>query len=394
MSDLDALLEGLDKPGADDPIHPREIIVDAKTGQPRQAGATTPEGKFIVDFRKTAEQSLYAFGKGVLGFTRLTTSLHLPTAEWLTKIPPFRKLLLLPRDHLKTSLCSRALPMHVVIQPKESNLYYPGREGCNLRILLAGEKAENAENQLGWIAARFESNKTMRALWPHRLWEHPRRDARKWNASAIMLPRSEDYPEATIETIGVGGAVTGRHYDIMIKDDLTTLQAANSTVVMQTAIEWHEASRSLFDHPDHSLEFTIGTRWAVNDLYQHMIDNDPTVEWLKRAVIEDGKIIFPEMFSHKTIDEYKTRLGTLFPLLYMNEAADPSLVDFALADLREFRIIGDDIVFDEDERDLILAERQNAPKPDFSALLRGRPLSREEYQDFFSRSEYLRLKYQ
>lgn len=76
-----------------------EFVVDQKTGQVRQAGSDRP-GSFITETRAQMQESLFYFAYGALGLTRLTTSLHLPICQWLTKIPPYRKLLLLPRDHL------------------------------------------------------------------------------------------------------------------------------------------------------------------------------------------------------------------------------------------------------------------------------------------------------
>jgi hypothetical protein len=86
-----------------------ELVVDGKTGKVRQAGATQ-EGKLIQEFKDAAEKHLYVFAKGVLDLSLLTSHLHAPICEGLTLCPPYRKLRLLPRDHLKTSMI-RALIM-------------------------------------------------------------------------------------------------------------------------------------------------------------------------------------------------------------------------------------------------------------------------------------------
>jgi len=336
-------------------IQVAELVVNQKTGEIRQAGADG-SGAFITEFRRRCESSLYLFSKGVLGLDRMTKSLHAPACKFLSEFPPYRKLLLMPRDHLKTSIC-RALAIHMLLQPPESNMYIPNKEGASTRVLLANETATNAEHQLRWIALQFEGNQLLRALWPHRVWRNPRAEAKKWNEKEIVLPRSQDYPEASIETIGVGGAVTGRHYDVMIKDDLVTLEAANSVQQMLTAIEWHIASRALMDDPDKSLEVIIGTRWAVHDLYEQIETSDPSVECLTRRVIEDGDPIFPEMFKHETIARLKSELGPLFPLLYMNSAADPELVDFDMTRVRKFSIKDDLIHFSGTEDDLVIRDR-------------------------------------
>lgn len=376
-------------------FEPEEFVIDRKTGLVRQAGATTSMGAYVVQFREAAEKDLFVFAKGVLGLDRLTTSLHKPCAAFLMQTPPYRKMLLLPRDHLKTSICSRTLPIHMLIQPKEGNIYMPGKDGSEFRILLAAKTATNAQHQLRWIEARYETCDILQALWPHKVWVNARKESRKWSEAEMMVRRKVDYPEASIETIGVGGKVTGRHYDIMIKDDLIDIEDANSEIVMRSAIEWHQASRALMDDPDKSLEYILGTRWAVYDLYQEIIDNDQTVERIVRSAIEGGKPIFPEFFSLATLQRLHKEMGPRFFLLYMNSAANPELTDFDCEQIRPFKYENGFIVFDEDERDMALLEvgrREGFPDTPRPTDLRGQRLNKETYDIMKARNEHLRGK--
>lgn len=369
----------------DGPTH--EIIIDPKTGAVRQAG-TSEAGKWIADFRTAAEGSLYVFAKGILGLSRLTPSLHLPVANWLQETPPLRKLLMLPRDHLKTSIAMRAMTLHMMMQPAESNIYIPGKDGTSTRVLLACEKADHAENQLRWMKLQLESNALLRAFWPHRLWENAKRQSPKWSESAFTLPRVQSYPEACVETIGVGGAITGRHYDVLLKDDLVTFDAANSPVIMQEAIDWHKASRALLDSED-SLEFITGTKWANYDLYQEIIDNDPSVTVMVRMVVENGQPIFPEQFPQRRIDQLQTELAGRFFLLYMNTAVDPSLSEFDVEDLRYYTLqqATKDLHFEDDPRDVAI-QAQDDPLP--PPLPIGVPLNKDTYDLMASRAQFIR----
>ena len=90
-------------------IDPREVVVDARTGVPRQAGATTPEGRFVVAFRQRAEQSLFVFARGVMGRGYLTRQLHKPTCEWLQTCPPRRNT---ARKSGRTPCCPMRSPPH------------------------------------------------------------------------------------------------------------------------------------------------------------------------------------------------------------------------------------------------------------------------------------------
>ena len=159
-----------------------ELIADSKRQQVRQAGADR-EGEWVKKFKKAAEQNLYVFSKGVMNRDYLTKHFHLEVARFLQKSPPYRKMLLLPRNHGKTSLVSHCLPIHILIQPADGNIYFPGLAGSECRILLAGEKEDRAKDNLRVISAAFTGNPLLRALWPERFWEKPKRDARKWNVS-------------------------------------------------------------------------------------------------------------------------------------------------------------------------------------------------------------------
>ena len=436
--DFRSFIDGIDNPFAEpagdirthaEELPPQVEIAIDKNGRPRQAGADLPEGKFIVELRERAEQNLFVFTKGILNRSYLSPTLHTEVARWaqrreivrteaelttaalqgkpLQRVnPAYRKLLLLPRNHAKTSIISHGLPCHLLIQPKENNIYLPGRAGVDTRIMLAGETERRAANNLSVIQAAFEGNRLLRALWPQCCWENPRKEAPKWNKIEIVLPRTLDYPDPTIQAIGVGGAITGARHDVHIKDDLVSFEAANSVVVMETAIAWHLASRALLDN-DNSLEFIIGTRWAVHDLYDVIInggivdgekfDKDPTVDVVVRSIVEDGKVIYPEKFAVQTtpgkisVTSLMKEHGTMFPLLYMNSAADPSLVDFDMDEVRGFAFKDGEIVFDEDERDVVISERANAThnvKPD-TQNLRGMPLNKDTHDIVFARQSMM-----
>ena len=236
---------------------PREVVVDARTGLPRQAGASTPEGRFIAAFRTHAERSLFAFARGVMGRGYLTRQLHKPICEFLQTCPPRRKLLLLAREHAKTSLIGHCLPLHILIQPADDNLYAPGLPGSEQRILLAGESLDRAQDSLRVVQSAAETNPTLRALWPGLIWEAPRREAKAWNDSELIFRRRQEYPDPSLRAIGVGGAITGAHPSVLIKDDLATLDAANSPAIMEAVIRWHTASRALINN-DFALEFILG----------------------------------------------------------------------------------------------------------------------------------------
>jgi hypothetical protein len=294
---------------------------------------------------------------------------------------------------------SEALPMHILLQDRASNCYWPGLDGSEMRILLIGEKQELMSAHLRWIENQFSNNKLIRAFWGHRLWDDPKRQAKKWNEIEMLLPReaTNDYADPSIRVIGVGGAITGAHPNVLIKDDLVSLEAANSPVVMQTAIDYHKSSRALLaPNEDIGLEFIIGTRWAVMDLYEHIIKTDKSVDVETRSIVEDGAPIWPEQISMDYIEALKKDHGSMFWLLYMNSAADPELTDFHEKDFRYYTVndLGQ-FVLEEDRRDAIIANRLAPPAEDALAPIpeiHGKPLTDALYNELADRRQGWRFR--
>ncbi len=385
----------------------REVTVDAN-GQARQAGASQAEGKFINDARTRAERSLYFFTKAILGRNYLNKQLHQDVANYLTRTPPWRKMLLLPREHCKTSIVSHAIPSHAIIQPKDHNIYIKGRAGVDSRILLAGETLDRAKKNLGTIEVGiFDNNKLFRALWPHAVWDT--KPNRRWNENEMVVPRNVDYPDPTVQAAGVDAAIAGARFDIVIKDDLISLNAANSGAEMERAIRWHISSRALYES-DMTLEYIIGTHWATYDLYTFIqqggtigadtFERDYTVQSMVRSIIENGEVIYPEKFSllpregKQDIEQLKRQFGLMFYLNYMNSAVNPELTDFAESNIRYFAIQGDSIVFESDDetfaKDVVGELAKSLPPLDDG--IRGRRLNGDTFDLLKMRREHLSFK--
>ena len=347
-----------------------ELVIERRSGRVRQAGAVQNEGKFIQLFRQKCEESLYVFLEGVLNFWFLEPTLHKPVCDWLTTLPPYRKMLLMPRNHCKTTIVAQGLPLHAMIQPTASNIYYPKQPGTALRLVLTGETEEMATRNLRVIKAVLENNVLLRALWPHICWQNARREAPKWSDDTLTIPRDTNFPEPTVRAIGVGGAITGLHPNMLIKDDLTTQKAANEPPTMAKAIDWHSDSRALFANPDTDLEFITGTRWANFDLPGYIQMSDPTVatntRW--RRIVEDGQVTFPSKYGYTgAVEQLQKEHGIKFNLLFMNEATGDGLTDFVLSDLRDYELRGGAVHFTENENDLVLETAVNAPAADVPA---------------------------
>lgn len=282
---------------------------------------------FIQELRLRCQESLFYLTKAVLGFDALTPHLHQDIALQVQDLVsnPFL-LILLPRKHFKSTIGTIGFPIWLHIQ---SYILRLNMKGCNVRVLLANESATNAEHFLSIIEKLWEDNELLRLLFPELI---PTGKTR-WNQQEMLLHRDATWPEASVETIGVGGAAQSRHYEIQIHDDLIGKEAQESETVMEKAISWFDYSESLSVGPTRYIHRVYGTRWSKRDIYQHIMDKDTKFHVYARECREaqaDGstKPIFPEWYTNEYFDDLMRKNYAHFMSQYCNNPTDPSKCDF------------------------------------------------------------------
>ena len=196
----------------------------------------------------------------------------------------------------------------------------------NIRILIANETASNARNFLSKIRSVVERNEIYQWLFPEVI---PDFGNVRWTQDQIELRRTVDFPEATVEVIGVGGASTSRHYNLIKEDDLVGKEASESSLVMEKAIDQHKLAESLLNSPRDEIQ-TYGTRWAPNDLVEWMYANEPDLDHLRLEVLRPDKSpLWPSRFTLGDISKLRQKYGpAMFALQYENRCLGEGVTDF------------------------------------------------------------------
>lgn len=302
-------------------------------------GATEAQRKML---RAKCRQSLYFLCKAILGFKDFTPGLHLEACNFVQDQSAERKLLMLPRSFFKSYLATIGYTIWLLIQEDDGKNF----RGAQERILIANATASNAEQFLSKIKSVFERNDLFKWLFPELIPDFTSKDLR-WNIQAITIPRQVDFPEPTISTIGVGGAVVSRHYTRIILDDLINDQHAMSPELMRKAIEWYKYAESLLEVSSANEMLVIGTRWAFNDLYSYIEENEGEWDALNqplgfkkhiRHAIENDQPIFPERFPFAELSRLRNKLGNyMFSCLYLNDPRQPGVNDFDTNWLKHYK---------------------------------------------------------
>lgn len=274
------------------------------------------------DIAEHGKTDLFFFANGILGMKDMTERCHSPLCTFLDSNPAQFKLVLYPRDHLKTSVATIAGTMQ------------RGVRDANSRNLIANESATNSERMLRAVRQHFEGNRVLRTVYSDAIPKNTR--SVRWNDQELDLVRDGVWPEPTFDTIGMTGAVTSRHYSHMTFDDPISEEAIKSEKVMKDTIRRMSALLALLTDPGHDTAWFVGTRWALFDVYsERMKVMGATLAKCIRAVIEDGEPIWPERFTPEVIARMRAEMGSYrFSCLMMNNPKDEAIQDFNVQQLR------------------------------------------------------------
>lgn len=296
--------------------------------------------------RHLAQTDLFALTRHILyrdSPTPLTREFHGHVCSWAARSTYRRNLFLLSRDHLKSSVITVARNIQRILNKPD------------IRILLAADKAETAEGMLAEIKGHL-ANPLLIWLFPEILFEDPYKEAREWSKSAISVRRKREVREATIETIGVEGASTGKHYEHGTFDDLVDEQNSRTRDLLEKTIHWYQTAQSLFEPG--ATQDIVGTPWEFGDLYDWMIQQkiagnfqvgiyrqpcwkvrEPGTLRLdpRNAIAEDDFVLsnagrripaFPEKHSHDSLEERRRVNPRLFAAQWLLRPVDDSSAVF------------------------------------------------------------------
>ena len=127
----------------------REIDDARREGEKRLDGLTSEQ---ILLLRKKAKHDLFFLAYGVLGYDKLSSTLHKEVCRWVegTRNDNFR-MLLLPRSHFKSTIFTISDTVQLILPDDSGTLKHPYNLGMNVRALIAHETDTSAQAFLASI---------------------------------------------------------------------------------------------------------------------------------------------------------------------------------------------------------------------------------------------------
>lgn len=193
-----------------------------------------------------------------------------------------------PRDHGKSEIFCISYPLRRIC------------EDPDVRILIVQKTATEAEKTLGVIKQELESNQRLRQFYrPH--WMNTvgvidisnaggsitigGEKEGTWQQSKIYVKRSRKGKDPTVEAIGVGGAITGGHYDVIILDDVEDDENTKTDSRLKSLRNWFTGTIMQLREP-HTKMVVVGTlKTTKKDIYNTVIESPIWNTYLTGAIL-------------------------------------------------------------------------------------------------------------
>lgn len=166
-----------------------------------------------------------------------------------------------------------------------------------------------AKSFLRQIKRELEANKKLLSLYPKILWERPG-EAPKWSEDdGIIVKRSSNPKESTVEAWGlVDGQPTSRHFSLIIYDDVVTRESVTTPDMIQKTTDAWELSLNLLS--ENGRKRYIGTRYHFNDTYRVIMERKAARPRIYAATVDgtvDGE---PVLLPRQQLTEKRIEMGS------------------------------------------------------------------------------------
>lgn len=196
--------------------------------------------------------SLYKTAKDLCGYEHMTWLTHGPLCQALESETK-RKLLVVPRGCFKSSIGVVAYSIWLLLRDP------------NIRILIDSEKYENSKNFIREIKGKLSDPRLSRIFGDFR--------GPQWGEGEVTIAqRTRVLKEASITASGVEAGKTGQHYDVIIHDDLNSMENSQTSEGRAKILSHYRMNTSILEPG--GIMVIIGTRYAADDVIGVVLDTE------------------------------------------------------------------------------------------------------------------------
>lgn len=194
-------------------------------------------------------------------------------------------------------------------------LYILAEKNPNARILLSSETGDLSIESLSSIKSHIQDNETF--IEKYGKWKpHKDQALNRWTSKKIDVSVRTDYhtKEPSVACSGIDMAVNGKHFDVMILDDLHSILNVNTQAQIDKVIDYYKYMLSVLN-PD-GLLIVVGTPYRVDDLYAHITDrmkHSKACRWeylWAEAHDDDWNLNFPQILTKDFLEDQLEEQGS------------------------------------------------------------------------------------
>lgn len=277
-----------------------------------------------IKIRYECYDNLFKFVKYILNYNLLEEKPHKELCDFI-QYTDSDLLDLEPRDHFKTTCITIGFSIWAIIR------------NPNIRILINHKTLKKAKEILREIKEQFEKNEKLKYFYGNYVGD-------KWRDDEIIISKRSNeciMKEPTIAIGAIDHSIASSHYDMIINDDLAGLEDMISEAARKSTLQYFKSLRFLRDKKNFIKMITIGTRWHLFDLYNHIIDKTDTKIRIKKSIDENGNVYFPNRYKLEDLKKIEEEDPVLFQSQMQN---NPIAFDEQLYTLDKLKFYDNDSV--------------------------------------------------
>lgn len=221
------------------------------------------------------------------------------------------------REHGKSAIITIAKTIQDII------------ENPNETVGIFSHSRPMAKKFLKEIKTEFETNLLLKSLFPDVLYNDPENESSRWTNDAIILKRTENRKEATVEAWGlVDNQPTGARFSILVYDDVTAREQITENMARRTTEEFENSLLCSTSRGAPRFRY-IGTYQELNDTTHQLMERGFGTPRIHPAINGKGDVVYldPERFQWFR-DNLSPKVFALNLLLDPKLAADNKEIGF------------------------------------------------------------------
>lgn len=212
------------------------------------------------------------------------------------------------REHYKSTIITYGKTIQDILSSHGDDPL-PEWKGREVTVGIFSHTRPSAKGFLRQIKNELELNVRLQQLFPDVLYANPQKESPKWSEDeGIVVKRKANPKEATLEAWGVvDGQPTGKHFYVLVYDDLVTKESVTSPDMIAKTTQALELSYNLGS--EGGLRRFIGTRYHYNDSYKTVLDRRTAKPRVYPATEDGTPAGDPVLLTREALAEKRKDMG-------------------------------------------------------------------------------------